>query len=112
MTEWVLAYTGPDTIKIGAIDYKIMPMTPEEVRRDEALGKCDNENAEISVVFDRTPRVGAVTLLHEIMHAIWYVQDLRGKEKEERVVSALSAGLAAAMRDNPKVFAWIGKTLV
>ena len=111
MSEWVVAYTGPDTVKIGAVDYKILNMDADAARKEDCMGKCSVEEAEISVVFHRAPRIGAVTLLHEMMHAIWAEYDLDDREKEERAVTALSNGLSAAMRDNPAVFDWIRKAL-
>lgn len=101
----------PTVVKIGAVDYEIHSMTPEEGRKEDCMGKCDEETGVISVVFEGRGRTGAVTLLHEILHALWGEYDLGHAEKEERAVTALSNGVAAAMRDNPAVFEWIKGTL-
>lgn len=56
----------------------------------------------------------ANTILHEIIHALVYVQglepDLKG-DKEEKVVLSLTNGLIQFMRDNPKVMNQIMKMI-
>lgn len=45
----------------------------------------------------------ANTIIHEILHAIWYTQGIGLESKtEERVVCAITNGLIGFMRDNPE----------
>ena len=40
------------------------------------------------------------TFLHELMHAIWDSEGIPERAREERVISELARGMAAAFRDN------------
>ncbi len=105
----------PKTIKIGAIDVVVLnvdKIKDENDRDTEAVGCFSHSRNEISVIFDVPGKARAVTLLHEIMHALWAEYDLAEREHEERAVTTLSSGLAAVMRDNPKVFDWINGELI
>ena len=58
----------------------------------------------------------ACTLIHEVLHAVWYVQGLSsrmdtGTVTEEQVVDAVSNGLTQVMRDNPELFERISAVL-
>lgn len=64
----------------------------------------ENYRGIIRVVKGLEKKEKANTILHEILHAIWYVQGIGMKPKEEeRTVSALANGLIAFMRDNPRL---------
>jgi len=49
----------------------------------------------------------AETLLHEIMHGVYWAYGIDDKDDEERVVSTMAAGLQQVWRDNPELMAWI-----
>ena len=52
------------------------------------------------------------TLLHEILHVIWRLGQLKDvKETEERVVSVTASYLAQIIRDNPKLIARLQKEM-
>lgn len=48
----------------------------------------------------------ASTLLHEIMHAIWYERDIGAKAKEEDAIRNLESGLMLFFRQNPAFMGW------
>ncbi len=100
----------PATIKIGAVDIALKngdQIRDEVEQLTDAMGCYNHARHEIVVIFSRPAKMVAVTLLHEIFHAVWAEYDLGEREKEERAVTALSSGVAAVMRDNPDVFVWI-----
>lgn len=45
----------------------------------------------------------ADTLIHEIMHAIWYQRGLQDSDTEERIVAAMASGFAEVLARNPDV---------
>jgi hypothetical protein len=52
------------------------------------------------------------TLLHEMLHAIWRLGQLKDvKETEERTVSVTASYLAQIIRDNPELIAWLQKEM-
>lgn len=46
----------------------------------------------------------ADTILHEILHAIFYKMYVGKGDDEEAVVSKLATGLVTVMKDNPELF--------
>lgn len=102
----------PSIIKVGHRNIKIVPWSSHYTSDRSAFGEYSSSMGEIRVCFDgRSDPDNGATLLHEILHAIWKHCALADEDNEERVVSSLSNGLAAAMCDNPAVFAWIAATL-
>jgi len=52
------------------------------------------------------------TILHEMLHAIWRLGQLKDvKETEERTVSVTASYLAQIIRDNPELIAWLQKEM-
>lgn len=112
MNEYKLYHPSglPDNVKIGAIDVKIRcvsEITFPDGSPDIGSGVYDSGFGEIQVIFDRPGMVPIVTLIHEILHGIWYSYSLENGDNQERVVQAFSCGLSAAMRDNQELFQWI-----
>lgn len=97
----------PRTVKIGAFDIAIWPMSDDESRRCGDAGQFDAAKSAIYVVTQREPRYVAETLLHEILHACWWDGSLGKDTKEEPAVSVLSYRLAAVFRDNPSLARWL-----
>jgi hypothetical protein len=97
----------PSSVKIGYRSYEIKHWDMLEANNCDAWGMCDNTNAIIWVCTDLQPRVVVDTLLHEIMHAIWYYMGLDEKHGEEPVVHRLGTGLTQVFCDNPTLVRWI-----
>lgn len=58
-----------------------------------------------------TEKQRAETLLHELLHAVWNERCIVAKDGEEKIVTKMSIGLAALIRDNPELFSDIVKAL-
>lgn len=106
--------TFPTSIKVGYRLYKVERWAPIEANARGMFGECCHTTGFIRVsdVLVETDWVKAAnTLLHEILHACWYVGDLEDESKQEKTVTVLANQLSAVMRDNPEAFAWIASAL-
>lgn len=98
----------PAKIKVGFRDFTLeSPWDPVLSSDAEAFGQCHTREGIIKVCQRFGTRKAAHTLLHEIMHAVYWTYHIADDANEEATVSAMSQGVAATWRDNPSVFAWI-----
>lgn len=117
MTKSTNMFTGaPKVIKIGAMDYKVVPLEKiEDEDGTQSWGEIEYNTYTIRVQKVQPSIAGAVdTLLHELLHGIWHETDLRGDigvKLEERIVRNLSSGLIALFRDNPQFLRWMERKL-
>jgi hypothetical protein len=96
----------PDKIKIGPYDIALKRMTHQEAGADygqfcsrtQSIGLCEDFPSSF---------MEADTLMHEILHGIWWERDMRAKDGEERIVAEFSGGLTQVLRDNPGLLAWL-----
>lgn len=101
----------PDWIRVGPHTFEIRhdPDTARLLRDDDSRGDTYTEALMIRLD-DRNPStVVAETLLHELMHAAWYVTALRAVENpdEEAVCQALAPVLLGILRDSPELVAYL-----
>lgn len=108
---------APKKVRIGAHWYSIEFGCWDE----DWIGETSNQHLYIRIQEHLQESMKKETLLHEILHALWYCSSVRlnaaieasafGRtiefDAEEHVIDALDGPLLAAMLDNPKVFAWI-----
>ncbi len=98
----------PPSIRIGPFDVAL--------EAKDKLSEAD-EWGDFEVVTIRlksaqpSPTFAVDTLLHEIYHAIYKWHSLRKHDDEERICSVMATGLTQVLRDNPKLLAWILKSL-
>lgn len=101
--------TRPRRIKIGAHWYRVTYVDTIEGR---CVGICHTSAKTIKVRKILTDRMLAQTLLHEVMHAIYYEFGVINSEQsdkdyaagmasEETAVNGLSNGLMQVLVDNP-----------
>lgn len=99
----------PKKVKIGYADFKINPRPKEWGKRHKAMGMFIPDNQTIE--FDETQNICELpnTVLHEILHGIVYVFDIKFKneKEEEDVVWKMANGLCTVFRDNPELLDWI-----
>lgn len=77
----------------------------------QRYGECDHYERVIRIDDALDSTKSANTLLHELFHAIWTTYALENDDKEERVVTVLSNGLAQVWRDNPDLVKFLNKSL-
>jgi hypothetical protein len=95
----------PGTVKVGAVDYRILL---EGADPDE-YGACDTATQIIHLSKNQTAQNVSDTLLHEIMHAIWNESGIfmNKKPNEETIVRTMSTWVRMVLRDNPDVASFI-----
>jgi hypothetical protein len=110
----VKRYKLPSTLRIGAQTFRVRQCKMPE-GEETWLGTCEAAHGHIRIARGQEPHQKADTLLHEVLHAVWYgaalseVKHLR--PHEELVVRAFTAGLAQVLRDNPRAVASLVKAL-
>jgi hypothetical protein len=98
----------PDMIRIGPFDFAIEKMETRDSWSRGIYGQCSTILQTIAIVRHMPSRHKAVdTLLHEILHALWWERDIEDADKEERTVACLGTALTALYRDNPWLVGWI-----
>ena len=96
----------PDVIKVGPYDFVIEEWTPRMAAANERYGECSCQELTIRIDSSLVPIKMADTLLHELLHAVWWVWGIDDGDNEERTVHKLAIGLTAVWRDNPGLLDW------
>src|SRR3990167_11245539 len=93
--SWVV----PPAVKVGPLRYTIS-FAPDVGHRG-AWGECNSGLRTIELDTSIPPQQAPVTLLHELMHAVWQVYGRHDDtpELEERVIGDLAMGLAQVLQD-------------
>ena len=98
-------------VRVGPFDIAFIPLRAEE--RDECLGQF----SKVGMAIELREAYGnqqqeAETVIHEVLHAVWYIMGIHGKpEAEEAIVNRMSVGLAMVFRDNPDLIEWMKEQL-
>jgi Zn-dependent peptidase ImmA (M78 family) len=94
-------------LKIGYQDIVIERETSTFQKQSDSYGEYDHRKNTISIQTGLSPLDEANTLLHEILHAVAYInsltqsdQPLDTENKEEIVINSMTNGLAQVFRDN------------
>ncbi len=90
----------PTSLKIGYKTFSVSSWKTQDARAANSVGICDTLNNVILLDVERVATDVVQTLIHEILHAVWFVGDVQDSDQEERVVSILSAQLAQVLADN------------
>ena len=97
------------SVKVGPTDFSIeyVPLN------DELFGDFSYINSRIRIEENLKGSALVDTVLHEILHAIWKLGQLKDKrEDEERAVAIMATYLTQVLRDNPTMLNWLKKNLV
>lgn len=98
----------PEKIKIGFADWDLVVESeaPKELEDVHVFGLCHKHKHTI-VFYEGYDEVqNRNTILHEVLHAVWYSLGMEEPASEEHVVTALSNGLMMVLRDNPEFAVW------
>lgn len=98
---------APAVVYVGPVDYEI-----KQPKQFDLLGETLAEQATIKLRRKQSESTKRVTLLHEILHAIFWesgyrqIEDMSAK-REERIIQALAPWLVSVIRDNPDLVKYI-----
>ncbi len=101
----------PASVKVGWKTFAIESWPPHEAHENRRYGETRHQTRKIMVITDYGALQAAETLIHEILHTIYDIWDIKDEDDEERTVHSIAAGLASVGHNNPEVFAWIAKNL-
>lgn len=85
----------PNNVKILGKTFRII--YPKKIDKDNSYGECDGANRTIKIRADLEGAIYRETVLHEILHAIFYMtghSELISPEQEESLVLSLENGLS------------------
>lgn len=104
---------APKVLRIGAYDHTlefIDGWVPHDKTGENCWGQYKPSCRQLTVAVPdevSQPVEIASTVLHEILHAIWYERELGStKVKEEEAVRNIEAGLMGFFRQNPSFLKW------
>ena len=92
-----------DAVRVGPMEYSVTEQEAVIADGCFASGYMDLESSNIVVAAGLPEPVKAVTLMHEVLHAI-LIQAGSEHGNNENLVECLSYGLVQLARDNPNLF--------
>ena len=98
----------PSKVKVGAVTYRLSAVATDVTPKGTSnWGYTDHSKALIYVDTDMNIEHVKDTLIHEILHVICLVFDVKSNEAEERIVAPIASGLTAVFKDNPKILKFL-----
>ena len=103
------AMRWPKRIRIGYRTLRVRFVNPSSAALDgrngsQCLGAQKTQPGEMFLATGQDPEEEANTMLHEVIHAVLKNAAHGGFEGEERVVTAITAGLCQSMQDDPQLW--------
>src|SRR5271154_3420821 len=92
----------PDSIRVGSLVFKVVKWARYEASSGQNWGEFSS--VEQSLRFNTgIPRAdkAADTVIHEVLHAIFYTSNVYDEDKEERIVDMTAKAWVGVYRDNP-----------
>ncbi len=93
----------PDKIKVSGFTIAIEEWESSEAAAQGKYGMFSPHQLKIQVDTSIDPQIVAETLLHEVLHAIFWANIIDTTLDEEPVVEKTSLGLFQVLRDNPNL---------
>jgi hypothetical protein len=104
----------PSTVRVGPFDVAF-EITNGNVSGDEEekiVGDFNQLEMLVRVKDKfRTAPQHVEVVIHELLHAMWLVWNLKDGDPEERIVGSYAVALTQCFRDNPRLLAWIDEML-
>lgn len=100
----------PKALRIGYRDYAVEPMPATEGAARGLLGECLNDPGIIRVREELSDQERAHILLHETLHAAWYLGSLPDA-KEEHTITVLARQLVSIFASNPQLLEFMSQSL-
>jgi hypothetical protein len=91
----------PKVVRVMGRDYHMKYVKTSAIAH-ENLGQCDHKKMTIAITEDQVPVEELDTIIHEILHAIWYQMSIgEGPMEEEPIVRRSANGILQVILDNP-----------
>lgn len=98
----------PSEVKVGPYRYDIEYRDEVSESEPDLFGLTVNRDHKIIVSARQSDAALRDTVLHEVMHAIFFTSGLfREVENEERIVAAAATWLLMLLQDNPRLARWL-----
>lgn len=97
----------PRKVKIGCYDISVVDWHPHAAAALGRYGEFSSLELLIRIDLSVNPVVIANTLLHELMHAIYWVYEIRDGDDQERTVTTMATGMTQVFKDNPNIVNFI-----
>jgi hypothetical protein len=98
----------PEMIVISGFDIAIEKWSTVGAHASHRYGEFSSIEQLIRISESHAhPTMLLDTVIHEIMHAIYWAAGVEDEDKEERIVSAMSSAWMQIWRDNPALLAWV-----
>lgn len=96
----------PNKVRIAGLDYAIVPC--DALQHQRMYGVFDANAREIRIDSNHYNHHNILdTILHEILHGVYWQYNIKSEDDEERTVTAMSTGLTQVLLDNPDLVKWI-----
>ena len=94
----------PKRLRINGRVFRITALPADS----PSLGLMQGDDGELQIKASADSFVTKDTVLHEVMHAVRYMQGREdGGEVEEDYVRSLATGVLGVLRDNPTFARWL-----
>ena len=97
-------YNHPEKIRIAGQDFDIDHC--EILAHQNRYGVFNSLEKTIKVDFEAKDQA-LDTLLHEILHGVYWQYNIKPEDDEERTVTTMATGLTQIFKDNPEFIDWI-----
>lgn len=109
--EW--AERLPKKLRISAYDFRLELWDSSQAQSTRKFGEFSAIEQRITIQAEYASPVTMVdTLLHEILHAIYWVHGIDDKDEEERIVNTMAVAWTQVWRDNPALLDWLTAIMV
>jgi hypothetical protein len=102
----------PHSVKVRDEMYSIEVWDKTLAEQARAHGRCERYYKRILIDISHGDLRIAATLLHEILHAIYWEHSLQDNDGEEDIVQSFERGLMQVFVDSPDVLAFIGEAII
>lgn len=100
-----MSFERPDLIKIGHIHFDLEDQN-YDLEDEHVYGQFDHKNGRIGINPDQPPEFGQDTVVHESLHAMFWVAGWNPTQ-EERIVRTLTPMICAWIKDNPELMMYL-----
>jgi hypothetical protein len=102
----------PKLVRIGPFDFEIVTWTSLESNAARRYGECSTQEQKLRICREMSSCEKLVdTVLHEVLHAIFWAYSIEDGFNEEQTVTRISTAFLSLFRDNPELLLWVNETL-